>query len=390
MTEVQKISGSTTQGRNSNLELLRIILMLLIVAHHFVVNSGITEVYDLKGSPVNTLFLELWGMWGKTAINVFVLISGYFMCTSKLTWKRFLKIVMEVKFYHIVMFSILLVMGYEIFSFKRLFIIIFKNLNGVESGFTPSFLAFYLFIPFYNIVVEKLEKKKLLQLIGLLLLLFTVTATFFFNHNVFHHVGWYMTLYFIAAYIRLYPAWWMKSSRFTGIGLIVSVLLGYLSVLGIELFNYIFNKGFRSYYFVADSNKILALVISVFAFLWFNNLKIQQSKFINGIASTTFGVLLIHANSDAMRTFLWNDLLNVPGMFEYSIWKLVLCAVLSAVGIFAVCSAIDYIRICVIEKPLFRWIGKNEDKITSVCKMLIDKISHFIKIIENKLKKYCC
>ena len=123
MTEVQKISGSTTQGRNSNLELLRIILMLLIVAHHFVVNSGITEVYDLKGSPVNTLFLELWGMWGKTAINVFVLISGYFMCTSKLTWKRFLKIVMEVKFYHIVMFSILLVMGYEIFSFKRLFII---------------------------------------------------------------------------------------------------------------------------------------------------------------------------------------------------------------------------------------------------------------------------
>ena len=109
MTEVQKISGSTTQGRNSNLELLRIILMLLIVAHHFVVNSGITEVYDLKGSPVNTLFLELWGMWGKTAINVFVLISGYFMCTSKLTWKRFLKIVMEVKFYHIVMFSILLV-----------------------------------------------------------------------------------------------------------------------------------------------------------------------------------------------------------------------------------------------------------------------------------------
>ncbi len=37
------IGGYTGKVRSSNLELLRIIAMLTIVAHHSVINSGITE-----------------------------------------------------------------------------------------------------------------------------------------------------------------------------------------------------------------------------------------------------------------------------------------------------------------------------------------------------------
>ena len=77
---------STTNQRSSNLELLRIVLMLTIVAHHFVVNSGIMEEYG--DITVNMIFLQLYSMWGKIAINAFVMITGYFMCTSRLTWKR--------------------------------------------------------------------------------------------------------------------------------------------------------------------------------------------------------------------------------------------------------------------------------------------------------------
>lgn len=38
--------------------------------------------------------------------------------------------------------------------------------------------------------------------------------------------------------------------------------------------------------------------------------------------STTFGVLLIHANSDVMRKWLWKDLLNNTGMYS-SAWLIV-------------------------------------------------------------------
>ncbi len=77
--------------RSSNLELFRIITMLLIIAHHYVVNSGLTGV----GSPINSnptsvksLFLLLLGAWGKIGINCFMLITGYFMCKSEITLKN--------------------------------------------------------------------------------------------------------------------------------------------------------------------------------------------------------------------------------------------------------------------------------------------------------------
>ena len=84
--------------RDSNLELFRIITMLLIVAHHFVVNSGLTATKGpINASPTsqNSMFLLLFGAWGKIGINCFVMITGYFMCKSIITAKKFAKLVGE-------------------------------------------------------------------------------------------------------------------------------------------------------------------------------------------------------------------------------------------------------------------------------------------------------
>lgn len=64
--------------------------MLLIVAHHYVVNSGLTAVDGpvyAELLSVKSLCLLLFGAWGKIGINCFVLITGYFMCTSRITVK---------------------------------------------------------------------------------------------------------------------------------------------------------------------------------------------------------------------------------------------------------------------------------------------------------------
>ena len=55
--------------RDSNLELYRIIVMLLIVAHHYVVNSGIMDKLYTDITSSKSLFLLLFGAWGKTGIN---------------------------------------------------------------------------------------------------------------------------------------------------------------------------------------------------------------------------------------------------------------------------------------------------------------------------------
>ena len=42
------------------------------VAHHYVVNSGVWELMNVETDMAKTVWMQLFGMWGKTAINSFV------------------------------------------------------------------------------------------------------------------------------------------------------------------------------------------------------------------------------------------------------------------------------------------------------------------------------
>lgn len=110
------------------------------------------------------------------------------------------------------------------------------------------------------------------------------------------------------------------------------------------------------YYFVSDSNKILALVTAVCAFMFFKNLRLRYSPIINEIASSVFGVLLIHANSDTMRQWLWKDVLKNIDVYDDGI--LVIHAFLSVIAIYAICTLIDICRIQLLEKPFFKMYDK--------------------------------
>lgn len=229
---------------------------------------------------------------------------------------------------------------------------------NINVGFISSFLAFYVFVLFYNQLIENMSRKQHLLLVLGLLAMFTITATFFFNDSVFHYVGWYMTLYFVAAYLRKYPNRRTESVRFTGVGLLLSVLAAMGSVV---CFTILYPD--MRYYFVSDSNKLLAFLVGLFSFLFFKNLPMKNSKFINRVATTTFGVLLIHANSDAMRTWLWEELLKVPEMYTATLPTLMLHALLSLISIFVICSALDMLRIRFMEKSVMGWLNAHTSQI---------------------------
>lgn len=99
-------------------------------------------------------------------------------------------------------------------------------------------------------------------------------------------------------------------------------------------------------------NKVLALVTSISAFLFFKSVEIGYSKIINTIAASTFGVLLIHANSDTMRRWLWQDVLNNVGAYKSG--NVVIHAVVSVILVYVVCSLIDICRRKLLEAPLVK------------------------------------
>ena len=342
--------------RNSNIELLRIVAMLAIVAHHYVVNSTVTQLFDPIHPTMNSVFLQLWGMWGKTAINVFVLITGYFMCQSRLTAKRYLKILFQIVFYSWVMWFVLAACGYETLSLcdalKRLFC--HYILVAQDSGFIPAFMWMYLLIPALNVYLRGTSQRNLYYTIGVLVGMFSLCGTLF-NAAVYHHVFWYVTLYLVGAAIRMYPFKWMACNKICVLLLVASVIAAWCSVVGIDFMaNWLERPTRHPYFFVTDSHKVLAFSCALFAFLVFRNWELPQSRFINAVASTTFGVLLIHAASNGMRKWLWQDFVNVPGAYSLPFWELVGYSVFVMIGVFVVCSVLDYLRIRFVERPLFR------------------------------------
>ena len=81
------------------------------------------------------------------------------------------------------------------------------------------------------------------------------------------------------------------------------------------------------------------------------------------MASATFGVLLIHANSDAMRGWLWGTTLQNTKAFQQSWW--LAHALLSVLVVYVVCTGIDLLRICLVERPFFRWYDLRRERFES-------------------------
>ena len=342
--------NTSIKERDSNLELFRIVVMLLIVAHHYLVNSGLKELVDSQPATNQSYYLYALGMWGKTGINCFVLITGFFMCKSQITLKKFFKLLLEIYFYKIIICMVFVFAGYESLN-TRTILRLFSPVNNLNNGFVSAFIIFYLFIPFLNIVVNNISKRNHQWLIVLCILIYCVYAKT--GHITLNYVAWFAVLHFIASYLRFYSIPYIKSCKTWGIFTLVLIAISMLSVFILRTF---FN-GKPIFWFVSDSNAPFALLTGISAFMFFKNIKVKQSLFINTVASTTFGVLLIHANSDAMRQWLWKDTLHNTSFFGTSMgW---IHPIVSVLAIFTICSVIDYIRIKYIEKPLLPKIVKS-------------------------------
>lgn len=333
--------------------------MMLIVAHHYVVNSGLLQMIQESDNLMNSSVMLLFGAWGKTGINCFVLITGYFMCTSSFTLRKLLKLYLQIAFYGVVIYLIFCVTGHENFSPIKLALTLWP-ITSISDGFTSCFLLFYMFIPILNNLVHSMGKEMHGYLVILLVIAFTIFPSIPKLHMTFNYVTWFMALYMISSYIRLHGLFPAITHRQWGMIAIGSIVLGSISVLGMELiFKLSYFHGFAPYFFIADSNKFLSLAIAVSSFMYFKDLKMPHSRIINAVGGATFGVLLIHANSDTMRQWLWRETVDCVGHFGDSVLWTLGYATVSVLIIFTVCAGIDWFRGRFIEPHLMRMFERR-------------------------------
>lgn len=356
--------NTNINARESKLELLRIFSMILIIVHHFYYNNIILDYTNLN---LNQFIVQILSVGGKIGVNCFVLITGYFMINSKFKLKKLLILMGEVWFYSITILLISTLLWNPNIGIKDLIKSIFP-ISYNHYWFITTYVVMYILSNYINKFLKNLNRKEYIGLIIILFVAFSIIPTFINGKIDFSNIDWFIFMYLVGAYIRLYP----KNKKFNNKKimaiLIIAVILSILSVYILDLL-YAYIK-IDPLHFALPMNQILPLIISICIFLIFLNLNIKNNKTINRIASCMLGVYLIHTNI-LIRDIIWKEIFKVDKLVNSP--YLVLYELLIVSLIFVICVIIDFIRQKTIERIYVTLIEKAKNLYNNKYKKRLNK-----------------
>lgn len=391
--------------RKSGIELLRIICMLSIIVLHVYSYGGVHDLSVENGGMFETVSNLVWTFF-RTPVNVFVIITGYFMSKSSLdfkkSYKRLPKVYFTMLFYSvfIVLFALIVYnnggfilagneadytktlvnlnnYSSEMLSGKTLICTIIKMFFPVMSSqwyFLTNYIIILLLSPFINYVLNALDKKQFKLLLAILFVFLSILPTLssmdaldgiFSTHKVvpIEHgksLISFLFMYIIGAYLKLFVKDDEKIHFKYLIYFIVFSLIDFSIYSLCDIFKQFGDDTiYNSSVFGQFSNPFVILA-SVFIFLFFRGFQFK-SKIINYIAGTTIGIYAIHEHP-LLRGYIWShnnfanpDLYSEPWGFPMML--------LMVFQIFAVCSLIDIVRqgvFNVVKLMYVRIRGKNQ------------------------------
>ena len=263
--------------RQISLEILRILCMLFIVTGH------ISERGDIHQAVI----------LAPHAVNCFVLISGYFLITSKFKIERALRVILETIFYT---FTITIIL--YLFGKANLYDIAKSIIPFAPTKFTywfvNKYLAVILLSPFICKICATISKRQYqILLVTLLLIASSLLIVFPFGElfgNGFSLL-WMTTVFITGGYLRLHTPQF-KYWGFATLGLLL--LYNICRIYGQDLINLKYNS-------------LITYTLAIATFMWFKNMSISNNGIIAKstmfIAPHVFAAYLIHEQG-LMRTYI--------------------------------------------------------------------------------------
>lgn len=345
---------SKTQ-RNSSIELLRIISMVMIVSSHFATHGGF--LFDVTTLSIPRFWLNFLQMGGDLGVDVFVLISGYFLIKSngiRFTFNRILKFWGQVIFYSISIFLIFGLLGVVEWRGITLISACFP-ITFSTWWFVSTYFVLYVIHPFLNMFLQKLDKVTYQKLLVMMLILWCIIPTFTASSFQGNNLMWFITLYCIAGYVSLYGLNTSFSRKHYILMWLLFSFLRYMSCIALTLIGTRISFVAEHTLFFYKRNSLLTFLSALALFMLFEKTRINYSRFINSIASATFGVYLIHDNW-MVRSFLWQRLFN-NARYQDTI-MVIPYSLIVVLLVYVACTIIDLIRQKVFEKPYMFVVNK--------------------------------
>lgn len=199
--------------RNSNIELLRILCMILIVMCHYSSHElgGVSAEYSAQRYLAGVM-----NIGGGVADVLFVLITGYYMCTSRFTARKLARLWGQIVFYAVlfwVIFEIALQTGYrEALQALEVEVGLKQLLQAIlpigydTYPFATSWVIMMMVSPLLNQILERLRKEQLLGVLAIATVFWSIMPICTGAKYGYSEVVWFCVLYLYAGYIRVHTS----------------------------------------------------------------------------------------------------------------------------------------------------------------------------------------
>lgn len=341
--------------------------MFIIVSQHYVVH-GIRQSFNLSsasiwldGGQFNKMLTSLFIPGGTIGVGIFFILTGYFMYqSSSYNIKRLLKLLSQVYFYALLLDIVFLVLKFSnIYCFPEfptnqwVFTIINSFIpvtSGSSGWFTQTYFLLFLFIPVLNKELEKLNKTFSFVIVLVLCWgCWYIPLIFGFTYSKLQRAIFF---YILGAFIKKTDICVKKWISFIMFWLLW-FSFAYIDYKSVSL-NISSHKSLNYIVQLVETAFIIPLAV-FFAFSFFKNIELKSSKIINKIASTTFGIYLVH-DSAFGRPLLWNFIFHVLDI-QYDSFYFPLFAFLTILFVFISISILDLMRQWFIEKYWLTFIN---------------------------------
>ena len=346
------------KNRNSNIELLRIISILLIIISHYTVHGiGRTTIYSMD-LGFNRFLLES-SILGNIGTILFVMISGYFLVNSnEVKIKKVVRLMFQVAFYSIV-FYVCFALNKDMFNVKD-FIKHFFPVTFKFYWFFTAYIVLYIFHPYINSALNSMNKKTYEKFILLSIIIFSILPTITRMDYYGNEIIQFIIFYSIGAYLNKYSKNKLSNKSLAVKIMISCILFTFLSIIVLDIIHS-YNLALRiESTTLLNRNSPVAILFCASMFSYFVNRKEFNSKVINSISPLVFGIYLISDNY-LIRPLLWKTIFKNYNYIN-SGW-LIIHMVVAILVTFIVCIIIEYLRKILLEEPLFKRVDILLDKL---------------------------
>lgn len=331
--------------RNSNIEMLRFFSMLMIVAGHFAGQGGLKA----EAAGNQRVLLYVFGSGQRVAINIFLIISVWFLVDQQFKAVRLIRVWGEVFFYTVILTVGLKLGGFSV-SIKQL-IQAFLPFFGRPLWYASAYIALIMLAPFYKLAIERFTKQQFKALVIVLSLIICILPTISSEMDTYLcAIAWFAFVYFFIAFCKEY----IMEINVNGP---LCILAGVMLYVILSAFSGMcFESGIMqatqsmAERFLHDFKSLPNFVIALLIFYGVASMKENHLKPLNVFASCSFAVYIIH-QTPAFYPVLWNSL-KATGLYEGT--KLIPSFIVTVLGLYLVVSCIDMLRRRFIEEPIMR------------------------------------